>query len=238
MFGRVPGTLLYCASIACRCSCSSPLPFAAHRRVRPRHLLLLVCIQLRSLLCRHLSPLRPPPPPRPLLLLPPPRSFLERTAHGATLTPGLDSKDMDGADEDADADAGGTEIEISSDPYDSTELCAMRVPGAAGAAPRAGEGMLPVCVTLRCARRGLVLGSWVKPCGTRLVIRKGGKGRHTPTQYPSTNNAPSPQGSRGRAAHLSATASPRAAISTTAGLFTLSSTWSGSGAQTGASSGR
>ena len=57
---------------------------------------------------------------------------------------------MDGADEDADADAGGTEIEISSDPYDSTELCAMRVPGAAGAAPRAGEGMLPVCVTLRC----------------------------------------------------------------------------------------
>ena len=33
-----------------------------------------------------------------------------------------------------------------------------------------------------------VLGSWVKPCGTRLGIRKGGKGRRTPTQDPSTHN--------------------------------------------------
>ena len=38
-----------------------------------------------------------------------------------------------------------------------------------------------------------VLESWANPCGTRLVIRKGGKRRRTPTQYPSTDLPACPQ---------------------------------------------
>ena len=40
------------------------------------------------------------------------------------------------------------------------------------------------CASAHLARS--VLGSWVKPCGARVGIRKGGNGRRTPTQDPST----------------------------------------------------